>query len=71
MGRLSALLGVASFERELTDEKNSFVETKGRTLEEINDIFDAPYPMKRSIKKHIVVVTRDRVVLGKDSDEYS
>lgn len=36
---------------------DSFVETKGRTLEEINEIFEAPYPKKRSIQKHIVVVT--------------
>lgn len=34
-----------------------FVETKGRTLEEINEIFEAPYPKKKSIQKHIVAVT--------------
>ena len=28
-----------------------FVETKGRTLEEINEIFEAPYPMKKSLEK--------------------
>jgi len=36
-----------------------FVETKGRTLEEINEIFDAPYPRKKSLEKHIVVYTQD------------
>ncbi|TGZ83779.1 general substrate transporter [Ascodesmis nigricans] len=42
-----------------------FVETKGRTLEEINDIFEDPYPRKRSLVKHMVVVTSDGVVLNK------
>ena len=28
-----------------------FVETKGRTLEEINEIFEAPYPVKKSLEK--------------------
>ena len=28
-----------------------FVETKGRTLEEINAIFEAPYPKKKSLEK--------------------
>jgi len=36
---------------------HSFVETKGRTLEEINEIFEAPYPKNKSIQKHIVVIT--------------
>ncbi|CAZ80212.1 unnamed protein product [Tuber melanosporum] len=34
-----------------------FVETKGRTLEEINEIFDAPYPKKKSLEGHIIVIT--------------
>lgn len=46
----------------------SFVETKGRTLEEINEIFDAPYPKQKSIQKHIVVIT-DRGILDKGLEE--
>jgi len=30
------------------------VETKGRTLEEINEIFEAKDPVKKSLQKHIV-----------------
>lgn len=32
----------------------SFVETKGRTLEEINEIFVAPNPKKKSLQRHVV-----------------
>ncbi|KAF8544386.1 general substrate transporter [Trichophaea hybrida] len=39
-----------------------FVETKGRTLEAINEIFEAPYPKKRSVQKHIVVMTGEGIV---------
>lgn len=46
----------------------SFVETKGRTLEEINEIFEAPYPKKKSIQKHIVVVT-NRGILDKGLED--
>lgn len=35
----------------------SFVETKDRTLEEINEIFAADNPVKTSLKKHIIIVT--------------
>lgn len=34
-----------------------FVETKGRTLEEINEIFEAANPVKKSLQKHIVEET--------------
>ncbi|KAF8473398.1 general substrate transporter [Kalaharituber pfeilii] len=34
-----------------------FVETKGRTLEEINEIFEAKNPVKKSLQKHIVEET--------------
>lgn len=47
--------------------KTSFVETKGRTLEEINEIFDAPYPKKKSLERHIVVIT-DHGVAEKGSE---
>lgn len=36
-----------------------FVETKGRTLEEINEIFQAPYPKKKSLEKKYFVETED------------
>lgn len=45
-----------------------FVETKGRTLEAINEIFEAPYPKKKSIQKHIVVVT-DRGIVDKGLED--
>ncbi|RPA82027.1 general substrate transporter [Ascobolus immersus RN42] len=45
-----------------------FVETKGRTLEEINEIFAAPYPRQKSLQKHIIVVT-DRGILDKGIDD--
>ena len=35
----------------------SFVETKGRTLEEINEIFEAENPVKKSLQQHIVEET--------------
>lgn len=35
----------------------SFVETKGRTLEEINEIFEAESPVKKSLQQHIVEET--------------
>jgi len=44
------------------------VETKGRTLEEINEIFVAPYPKQKSMQKHIVVIT-DRGILDKGLEE--
>ncbi|PWW76466.1 general substrate transporter [Tuber magnatum] len=46
-----------------------FVETKGRTLEEINEIFEAPYPKRKSMQKHIVVIT-DRGILDKGLEEH-
>jgi hypothetical protein len=48
---------------------NSFVETKGRTLEAINEIFEAPYPKNKSIQKHVVVVT-DRGILDKGLEDH-
>ena len=32
------------------------VETKGRSIEEIEEIFNDPHPVKRSLQKHEVVV---------------
>jgi hypothetical protein len=32
------------------------VETKGRSIEEIEDIFNDPHPVKKSLQKHEVVV---------------
>jgi hypothetical protein len=34
----------------------TFVETKGRTLEEIDEIFSDPHPVRRSLQKREVVV---------------
>lgn len=51
---------------------SSFVETKGRTLEEINEIFKAPYPKARSLATHAVLVDEDRGILYQamqDQDE--
>ena len=36
-----------------------FVETKGHTLEEINEIFDSPYPMKKSLERRVVISSED------------
>ena len=33
------------------------VETRGRSIEEIEEIFNDPHPVKRSLQKHEVVVT--------------
>ncbi|KAF3913932.1 hypothetical protein ABW21_db0206221 [Orbilia brochopaga] len=45
-----------------------FVETKDRTLEEISEIFDAPYPKQKSLQKHIIVIT-DRGILDKGYEQ--
>jgi hypothetical protein len=34
----------------------TFVETKGRSLEEIDEIYTDPYPVKRSLQKRQVVI---------------
>jgi hypothetical protein len=34
----------------------TFIETKGITLEEIDEIFEDPHPVKRSFKKREVVI---------------
>lgn len=34
----------------------TFVETKGRTLEEIDEIFQDPHPVRRSLQKREVIV---------------
>jgi len=39
-----------------------FVETKGRTLEEINEIFEAPYPKKKSLEKAKVAIVAEKGV---------
>lgn len=40
----------------------SFVETKGRTLEEINEIFKSPSPKRTSLLKHVILVTGDGIL---------
>lgn len=34
----------------------SIVETKGRSLEEMEEIFSDPHPVKRSLEKHKIVL---------------
>ncbi|KAF8461994.1 general substrate transporter [Kalaharituber pfeilii] len=34
-----------------------FVETRGRSLEEINEIFKAPYPKNKSLEEHVFVLS--------------
>lgn len=50
----------------------SFVETQGRTLEEINEIFKSPNPKKTSLLKHVILVTGDSIlyqgIAGLDSE---
>ena len=36
-----------------------FVETKGRSLEEIDEIFADPHPVKASLKKQKVLVSKE------------
>ena len=40
----------------------TFVETKGRTLEEIDDIFADQKPVKRSLRKRVMVISVGDVV---------
>jgi hypothetical protein len=39
----------------------TFVETKGRTLEEIDEIFSDPHPVRRSLQKREVVVGGEEI----------
>ena len=44
------------------------VETRGRTLEEIEEIFEDPHPVVKSLQKHnIVVVVGEGVKLEEDA----
>lgn len=46
----------------------SIVETKGRSLEELEEIFADPHPVKKSMEKHkIVLVTGRGVKVGMDA----
>lgn len=49
----------------------TFVETKGRSLEEIDDIFADPHPVKASLRKQKVVVDveEDKVLAVETSDD--
>ena len=35
---------------------STVVETRGRSIEEVEEIFNDPHPVKRSLQKHQVVV---------------
>lgn len=39
-------------------------ETKQRTLEELDDIFNAPSPVKHSLKAHKIAINTDRKVVA-------
>jgi len=38
------------------------VETKGRSLEELEEIFADPHPVKRSLEKHKIIVVEGKGV---------
>lgn len=40
----------------------SIVETKGRSLEELQEIFSDPHPVKKSLEKHKVVLVEGQGV---------
>jgi hypothetical protein len=40
----------------------TFVETKGRTLEEIDEIFADPHPVRRSLQKREVIVGGEKEI---------
>lgn len=44
----------------------SCVETKGRTLEEIDEIFNDPKPVKRSLQKTAIIADRGVGIQVKD-----
>lgn len=46
-----------------------FVETKNRTLEELNEIFDAPNPVKKSLEKASTATNVRRTILKADRDD--
>ncbi|PWW80128.1 hypothetical protein C7212DRAFT_361116 [Tuber magnatum] len=39
-----------------------FVETRSRTLEEINEIFKDPMPRNKSLQKHVILVTQNGIL---------
>lgn len=48
----------------------TFVETRGRSLEEMDNIFDDPHPVRKSLEKHEVAVRENDEgqisILGKE-----
>jgi len=48
--------------RGLIDVVYSFVETRSRTLEEVNEIFKDPMPRSKSLQKHVILVTQNGIL---------
>jgi hypothetical protein len=46
-----------------------FVETMGRTLEELDEVFSAPNPVKKSLEKRSLQTVANTVGVGMKSDE--
>jgi hypothetical protein len=46
-----------------------FVETMGRTLEELDEVFSAPNPVKKSLEKRSLQTVANTVGVGTKSDE--
>lgn len=54
----------------LTDMVYSFVETRSRTLEEVNEIFKDPMPRNKSLQKHDILVTQNGILYqGLEGDQ--
>ena len=47
----------------------SVVETKGRSLEELEDIFNSPKPVKASLEKQLVVLKKGEGVKRTNEDD--
>ncbi|KAL6909278.1 general substrate transporter [Trichoderma evansii] len=45
------------------------VETRGRTLEELDEVFDAKFPPRAALKKHVMVRQQDGHLAGLHDDE--
>jgi hypothetical protein len=45
-----------------------FVETAGKTLEELKDVFDAPNPVKESLRKVNVDINNDGHIVSVEED---
>ncbi|KAK5241973.1 hypothetical protein LTR40_012964, partial [Exophiala xenobiotica] len=46
-----------------------FPETRKRTLEELDKIFEAKNPVKYSVQQHTLAITEDKTVVAIDKDK--